>query len=89
MSLIPASELHDVPWPACSKQCSLMDYCGAGECESACPHKFESNHVSSPPNIRNDTCPKCGGLDWYQFGNVRCCMSGCAEAFVVAANDDV
>ena len=31
-----------------------------------------------------DTCPKCGGLDWYQVGNLRCCFR-CAEGFIVGS----
>jgi len=31
-----------------------------------------------------DTCPKCGGIDWYQVGNLRCCFA-CAEGFIVGS----
>jgi len=33
-----------------------------------------------------DRCPKCGGLDWYQVGNLRCCFA-CAEGFIVASGE--
>ena len=28
-----------------------------------------------------ERCPKCGGRDWYQVGNLRCCFR-CAEGFI-------
>ena len=35
------SELKDTPWPECSSMCLMLEKCGASECDSCCPEKFE------------------------------------------------
>jgi hypothetical protein len=36
----PAHTFKAVKFPECSSQCALVEYLGVGECESACPWKF-------------------------------------------------
>ena len=33
-------ETTEVPFPKCSKNCTVIEHLGAGECESCCPKKF-------------------------------------------------
>jgi len=42
---VPAQELKKVKFPQCASQCLLVEILGVGECESACPHKFDENGV--------------------------------------------
>lgn len=35
-----AHELKEIPFPACAKECALIGYLGAGECDAVCPFKF-------------------------------------------------
>lgn len=36
-------KLNNVVYPNCSIDCAIIKHLGVGECESVCPHKFDSN----------------------------------------------
>ena len=42
---ITVSDLKDIPFPDCSKECPIVGTYGVGECESFCPHKFDKSAV--------------------------------------------
>jgi len=39
---VPAMELKMIKWPKCSRSCAFVELMGVGECESACPEKFNN-----------------------------------------------
>lgn len=38
-----ARQLHDTEFPTCASLCAALNYLGAGECGSVCPHKLAPN----------------------------------------------
>ena len=43
---VPAHSQKTVAFPDCAKRCAFIEIMGAGECESACPWKFD--HTGNP-----------------------------------------
>jgi hypothetical protein len=43
---IPAHNLKMVAFPDCARKCAFVEIMGVGECESACPWKFD--HAGNP-----------------------------------------
>lgn len=43
---VPVHNLKTVAFPDCAKRCAFIEIMGAGECESACPWKFD--HTGNP-----------------------------------------
>jgi len=43
---VPAHNLKTMAFPDCAKRCAFIEIIGAGECESACPWKFD--HTGNP-----------------------------------------
>jgi len=41
--LVPIDEIKSLPFPDCAKNCGMIKELGAGECESVCPQKFNSD----------------------------------------------
>ncbi len=37
----PASELAHIAFPKCGRECAMIEYLGAGECENVCRRKFK------------------------------------------------
>lgn len=37
-----ASEMYQVLFPKCSRECETVEILGVSECESVCPHKFNT-----------------------------------------------
>ena len=46
---IPAIRLYATPFPDCAKNCAAVETLGCGECESVCPHKFDSKGEPKQP----------------------------------------
>lgn len=40
---VPAHNLKTTDFPACASRCALVEAMGVGECEAACPWKFDSD----------------------------------------------
>jgi hypothetical protein len=40
---VPAHNLKTTDFPACASQCVFVEAMGVGECESACPWKFDND----------------------------------------------
>ena len=43
---VPVHNLKTVAFPDCASKCAFVEIMGVGECESACPWKFE--HTGNP-----------------------------------------
>ena len=46
---VPAYNLKTVAFPECAKRCALIHLLGAGECDSVCPWKFDSDGNTIAP----------------------------------------
>lgn len=67
----PARNLKTIAFPDCARQCAFVKLMGAGECESACPWKFD--HTGNPVDSDKlkPTAAPTGGM-------VRCPVCGSA-----------
>jgi len=51
---VPAHNLKATDFPACASRCAFVEAMGVGECESACPWKFDNDGNPIAQNAKVD-----------------------------------
>ena len=75
---VPAYNLKTVAFPDCVRKCAFVEIMGVGECESACPWKFD--HTGNPVDGEKLLRKKRSEMSIKSGALLACCICGKRKA---------